>query len=336
MRIVSIVTAIVGLLLGTAIVGYYGFGAVGSALIAIGWAGFFAVLLYHLALIVLLGMAWHAVLPPPRATPPWVAVWSRTIRDSGSEILPLSQIGGIVMGARAAIVAGMTAQLSLASTVVDVTLETLAQLVYALLGLGLLLWLHPNAAVARPIAIGLGVGVVAVFAFIMLQRRGMGLIEKMAEKLAPRWVPADAGYKARVMHLELHAIYKHMVGPQLGFLLHVAAWIANGIEAWMALRFMGAPLSIPDVLTIESLLYALRSFAFFVPNAVGVQEGGYVMLGALFGLPPEVALALSLLKRARDLTIGVPALLAWQVAEGGRLWRRGHPVPSHEPVRSQE
>ena len=68
--------------------------------------------------------------------------------------------------------------------------------------------------------------------------------------------------------------------------------------------------------------YAARSIAFAVPNAVGVQEGAYILLGASFGLTPETALALSLLKRARDLTIGVPALVAWQLLESGRLWRR--------------
>jgi hypothetical protein len=35
-----------------------------------------------------------------------------------------------------------------------------------------------------------------------------------------------------------------------------------------------------------------------------------------------MALALSLLKRARDLVIGVPALVVWQAIENGRLWRR--------------
>ena len=82
---------------------------------------------------------------------------------------------------------------------------------------------------------------------------------------------------------------------------------------------MGADLGIGVVIAIESLLYAIRSVAFAVPNAVGVQEGAYIMLGAAFGLTPETALALSLLKRARDLVIGVPALLAWQVLEGRRL-----------------
>ncbi len=48
----------------------------------------------------------------------------------------------------------------------------------------------------------------------------------------------------------------------------------------------GATLDFAAVLVIESLLYAIRSVAFFVPNAIGVQEGAYVMLGAGFGLAP--------------------------------------------------
>jgi len=80
------------------------------------------------------------------------------------------------------------------------------------------------------------------------------------------------------------------------------------------------------VLVIESLLYALRSVAFAVPNAVGVQEAGYLLLGAGFGLAPDIALALSLLKRGRDFAIGLPVLGIYQLIEGGRLWRRAPPA----------
>jgi len=38
-------------------------------------------------------------------------------------------------------------------------------------------------------------------------------------------------------------------------------------------------------------------------------------------LTPDVALALSLLKRGRDLLIGIPALLFWQFIEGRRFWK---------------
>jgi hypothetical protein len=85
------------------------------------------------------------------------------------------------------------------------------------------------------------------------------------------------------------------------------------------LRLARAPLPFKTVLVIESLLYAIRTFAFAIPNAVGVQEAAYVLIGANFGLAPEMALALSLLKRARDLTIGLPPLGVWQIVEGARL-----------------
>lgn len=332
MRFVSIVSAIVGLVVGTAIVGYYGFADVWHALAAIRWGGFAIVCVYHLGLFCLLGLAWYAVLPPPQSVGAGTMIWGRIVRDSGSEVLPLSQLGGFGMGARAATVAGLSGMMSFASTVVDVTLETLAQLVYAAVGLGLLVWLHPGAAIAKPLGAGLIAGVFAVFAFVFVQRRGMGVVERLAERLAPRWIPNAVGH-TRAFHQHIHALYARMAGPQVGFVLHLAAWFANGVEAWIALHLMGVELNIAAVLAIESLLYALRSFAFFVPNAVGVQEGAYVILGGLFGLPPDTALALSLLKRGRDLVIGVPALLIWQGTEGRRALRSDRQVHSGNEAR---
>jgi hypothetical protein len=45
-----------------------------------------------------------------------------------------------------------------------------------------------------------------------------------------------------------------------------------------------------------------------------------------------MALALSLLKRARDLAIGLPVLGGWQAIEGGRVWRRFAPRLVTPPV----
>ena len=73
---------------------------------------------------------------------------------------------------------------------------------------------------------------------------------------------------------------------------------------------------------LKSLTGALRGAAFVVPSGWGVQEAGYVVLGGLIGLSPELMLAVSLATRARELLIGVPGLIAWQVAEGRWLWRR--------------
>jgi hypothetical protein len=68
-------------------------------------------------------------------------------------------------------------------------------------------------------------------------------------------------------------------------------------------------------------MHAVRGAAFAVPGALGAQEGGLIVLCAMFGIPPEAALALSLVKRIPDVVLGVPGLLAWQAMEGGHFFR---------------
>jgi hypothetical protein len=53
-----------------------------------------------------------------------------------------------------------------------------------------------------------------------------------------------------------------------------------------------------------------------------VQEAGYAGLVPIFGLPPEIGVAVSVLRRARDIAVGIPALLAWQWIEARRVRQR--------------
>jgi glycosyltransferase 2 family protein len=320
MKLATLLAAVAGLIVGTAIVGYYGFGAVLGALDAIGWGGFIAITAYQLALKPVLGLAWWVIVPPPQGRLR-IYVWGRIVRDSASEVLPLSQIGGFVMGARAATLLGLPMTLALASTIADVTVEIMAQLGYTALGLALLTRLHPEARLIYPVAVGIALAIVGVLGFVLVQRRGTATLETLGQRIASRWLP-DVAARAQPMQGALDTIYAARRGLAAGFALHLSAWIASAFEAWLALHLMGIDLGIAAILTIESLLYATRSAAFAVPNAVGVQEATYVMLGALFGLSPETSLALSLLKRGSNLAIGVPALLAWQTLEGGVLLRR--------------
>ena len=133
---------------------YFGFDAVLASLQAVGVAGFAAMCAIHLVLVVFMGLAWWVLLPGTR---PLRVIWGRLVRDSGSEVLPLSQVGGYVLGARAVALAGVSGTVAAASTIVDVTLEFIAQLAYTALGLAWLAQLRPDSAVALPITIGLGV-----------------------------------------------------------------------------------------------------------------------------------------------------------------------------------
>jgi len=160
------------------------------------------------------------------------------------------------------------------------------------------------------------------------------LLDRVGRALGRGWADKTAA-GAAALHMALSSIYRNRRGVLSSFVLHLACWIAATLEAWLALRFAGAPLDFATVLVIESLLYAARSVAFVVPSAVGLQEGAYILLGGYFGLAPETAIALSLLKRARDVVIGLPPLVAWQLLESGRLWRGTAAPPRVRPLHSE-
>ena len=321
-KLVTVLLALAGLAGVTAVVGAYGFRAVGRALLAVRWDGFLALLAWHGGAFVVLGAAWWAVAPGGRLAG---LIWGRVIRDSAAEVLPLSQIGGYVLGARAAALAGLPAAQAFASTVADVTTELVAEILYTALGLALLVRAAPNFALEGPMLVGLGVAVLAAGGFILVQRRGFGAVERLGYRVAGRWLPTAAA--SMPLQRELAVIHGRPGRWGASLLLHLAGWLVLAGEGWLGLRLLGAPRGLGAAVALESLVYAIRSVGFAVPNALGVQEAAYLAVGAALGLGPETVLALSLLKRARDVALGLPALLAWQAAEAVRARRRAGPIP---------
>ncbi len=240
--------AVVGLSLIAALVFHFGPQAVTRPLIAVGWTGFAAVCSIHLALLAVMGIAWGVLMP---GTNLWVPVWGRLVRDSGSELLPLSQIGGYVLGVRAVTLAGVDVTTAAASTIADVSLELFGQLAYTALGLSSLMYLRPDASIAAPVGIGLAAAALLAAAFLVVQRRGFDLFDRFARVLGRGWADKTAA-GAAVLHSALTAIYRRQGRVYSSFMLHLACWIASTLEAWVALRFAGASLGFATVLVIES------------------------------------------------------------------------------------
>jgi putative membrane protein len=317
-QIAIALAAILGLALATAVIGAFGLGSVLAALARIGWRGFAFLTAYSLLPFTLLGSAWF-VLTPGLPLRQWVIlIWARIVRDSATEVLPFSQVGGFVIGARTAILHGVPPVAAFSTTVVDVTAELIAQLGFTGLGVAMLAMRLSAGSSHNDLIgaglLGLGLSAAGAVAFITLQRRGMALLEALARRFLPGAV-AGAGAMGRA----LNALYQRPLRLGIGVLIHLAAWVASAAGCWVALRLAGVAIGLPDVLAIEALVCAVRSAAFVAPMGVGVQEASYALVGPLFGLPADMSLALSLLKRARDLAIGLPALLVWQAFEGHRL-----------------
>lgn len=300
-----------------AVLGYFGLAQVLASVGRIGWRGLAALSLWSLAPFLLLGGAWRVLDSGPGARLA-TYVWSRMARDSATELLPFSQFGGFVVGARAAVLGGVVVTDAFATTVVDVTAEMIAQLGFTALGIVLLVGRlrmgGAGSAVAGASLIGLVLSAAAAAGFILAQRRGGGPARALARRFLPAAEAATAAFGER-----LDGLYRRPARLALAVGLHLAAWIASALGIWIALRAAGLEVAVADILAVESLVGAVRSAAFFAPMAIGVQEATYALVGPLFGLPAELALAISLVRRGRDVVIGLPVLLVWQFGEGRRL-----------------
>jgi putative membrane protein len=317
LRKVSFLLALAGVMLSTLLIAWFGFDRVIQGVSRVGWGGFAVIVVWQLVLFAILGAAWEAITPGHGLRRLLIMIWGRMVRDCSANCLPFSQVGGFVFGARAVTLAGLSWSLATASTVVDVTAEFLAEVAFTGIGLGILLARAPNSNLAVPIEVGLGLAVVAGIALVWLQQGATPLFSRIGARLAGRWF--DAAEVAETLQAELTLIHGHAGRLAAGFSLHLIGWIGTGVAGWIAYRALGVPIDFDDALAIEALLSAASAVAFLVPVNAGVQEAGYAGLGSIFGVPPELSLGVSLVRRARDLAVGIPVLLIWQALEARRL-----------------
>ena len=319
--------ALLGLLAVIALVAWNGFGRVAASLLSVGAGGFVLLCAFQVFVAAVLGVAWRVIAPigPGRrgVAVDAVFVWARLLRDACGSCLPFSQVGGFVVGARAVSLHGQTWQVASLSTVGDLTAEFLTMLVFAAAGLVVLAahhvhWLSGGAMAAILVAvIGLGV--------VHMPNRAAPLFARFGRAMLGRGFDL-AGRDIQSIEPELAQIYGRTDLFTACNAIHFVGWVAKGVGGFIAFKLLGAPISLLDALAIEGLLHAGLIVAVLVPGYAGVQEGGYMLLGAAFGVPPEIALGTSLLRRGRDIAIGIPVLLIWQFVELRRLHKTATPV----------
>lgn len=193
---------------------------------------------------------------------------------------------------------------------------------FTLFGLLLLLTLDSGSDVVRITAIGGTVLGGALAVFFLLQHAGLfGILGHWIEGLANGAGWSTVVTDARALDAEIERIYQRRRALTASAVWRLLGWLAGTLEVWAALWVLGHPVNLGEALMLESLIQAVRSAAFLIPGALGVQEGGLILLGGLVGLTPETALALSLLKRVREVLWGIPGLAAWQLSHAQRMRR---------------
>lgn len=320
MRLGAALGFVAGVALTAWLLASYGVGRILDLLGHAEWLGIGAVVLAHLGQVLLSAAAWRSIAGPTTPRPGLrVFMVLRWIREGVNNLLPVAQIGGQVVAARLLRRRGVPLVSAIAGVVGDLTVEIVTQIAFTLLGLGLLLLTVGDGGISGVVIAALAVAAAAAGGFLGAQWLGLGrLVEAGLVRLG-----TVAGWRqfGRVegLHDAITALYRSPRRVLQAASLHPMSWLLGGFEVWLALRVLGQDVSAAAGLVIESLGQVVKAASFAVPGAVGVQEGGYVVICRLFGLSPEVAIALSLVKRLREAVLGVPALAAWQWLE----WRAG-------------
>lgn len=318
-KLISGVMVFAGLSLATALVIYFGARDVLHALTSVNIFDLIEYFFVQLLILAGLGLCWRILLRSRQKGSYLLCLWGRAVRDATGEFLPFSQVGGFVLGARVMTMGGVAKTDATASTLGDLTTEFLAQLLFVGIGLVILSHKVPHSDLLMPVSIGLGVAVLLGGGLIIAQiGGGAKLFNALALRIAGT---TGGGAVDNVQRLQaaLNGIYAQHHRLAWASLCHLICWFGTGTASYVGFHALGVPLSWIDAMCIEALLHAVMALAFFIPGRVGVQEAAYALIGSLFGIPPDLSISLSFLRRARDFVIAVPVLLVWQGLEARQL-----------------
>lgn len=276
-----------------------------------------ALAVLHFGFIYLSTLAWRSMLAGQGVHRPVPELFRmRWIGDAISALTPFGIADGEAW--RAYIQAKETpveGTLAAAVVLVELTARLLSLLLFIVVGLILLAvtgkehaWVISGAAT--------GVLTLVLVAYVYGQKHGW--IDRLAREIGKRsksrrW--RELALDTKEVDRRLDPLYEAHGPFRRTTAWHFAAWVFSALEMMFTLWVLGTPVGFIDGVIFEAIGQAARNVGFFLPAALGAQEGGYFLGAEAIGKSASVGLAVAIIKRLRDIIFGVPALLLWQWRE---------------------
>jgi putative membrane protein len=311
-RTIVRIAFVLGLLVVVVLVVREGIQSIASLLHQAGWV-LLLLVPYHVLPLLLDVMGWRVLILGRTHLPTLFLIAS--IREAVNRLLPVANIGGELIGIRLLSRQGISGTTAASSVIVETLLNIVAQYLFLIVGVACLLNVTGGTqaigALLIALAGGLPVALLAVWSF------RTGWLFRVIRKLTSG-ILGSPGNASTVLDkmTDVDTAIRELTAAHLrlarAITWQLAGLISGCAEIWLALRWLAHPVSLSAALAVESLTMAARSFIFVAPAGLGVQEAGLIGVGHLLGISSDVAIALSLAKRMREIVFGLPALAAWQ------------------------
>ena len=329
MRLLKILTPILGILFLSYLLHRLGPGLVWRHLAVLGWR-FPLILLLAGAWHIANSIAWRFAFSPGACHPRLpTLLMAKLAGDAVSQLTPLANLGGEPL--KAYLLRGESpASQGLASVVINKTAQIATGLAFTIIGVGLIFFYWPlPRAIPLSIKTGLGwlvlIGVLLIWLLWHKQQRLFSSLLALMSRLGVRpAVLEQRQTKAeRIDHRISQFYHHHKARFALVLSFHSLSWLLGACETFAILRFLGVQVEFPAAFLIAALTVIINSLFFFMPSNIGAMEGGQVFLLATLGLDPALGLSLGIIKRMRKLFwVLIGWILLTQLSREAMPWQR--------------
>ncbi len=317
MRLINLILLLIASIFFLWILHEVGWDTLGHYLWEVGW--YWPLLLLPYGVVNWIeSWAWKYILvdPPPALTVPRL-FWLRLGGESLNQLTPTASLGGEPFKAARLQAYGVPLEVGSASLVIMKGLLVTSLTLYIFTGLALAPSYLPEAArhMFLLCLAALGLAVAGVIFVVVQGRQPCGNSFRFLARRGwlPHFLRDQEGFLGDLDTAMSQFYRQHPTRALTSFFLFFGSWLLHAVEVFIIFWLLGHPISWGLAICMDSLAMLFTALGFFIPAAMGVQEGGNILLAVGFNLGFDLGAAFSILRRIREafwLSLGL--IVVWR------------------------
>jgi uncharacterized protein (TIRG00374 family) len=230
--------------------------------------------------------------------------WLRLGGEALNQLTPTASLGGEPFKASRLQADGVPLEMASASVVIMKGILVLSLVLYIFTGLALAPFYLPEAAKHMLFLCLAALGLAAVgIIFVVVQRRepfGNSFRFLNRRGWLPHFLRDQEGFLENLDTAMSQFYRQYPSRAVLAFFLFFLSWLLHSVEVYLMFWLLGHPISPGMAVCLDALAMLFTALGFFIPAAMGVQEGGNILLALGFKLGFDLGAAFSILRRLRE------------------------------------
>jgi uncharacterized protein (TIRG00374 family) len=304
LRLVNLILLLIATVFFVWILNEVGWDTLGRYLRQVGWYWPLLLLPYG-AVNWLEAWSWKYILvDTPAKTTVSRLFWLRLGGEALNQLTPTASLGGEPFKASRLQADGVPLDLASASVVIMKGILVLSLVLYIFTGLALAPVYLPEAAKHMLLLCLAALGLAAAgIIFVFVQRREpFGNSFRFLDRRGwlPHFLRDQEGFLEDLDTAMSHFYRQYPFRALLAFTLFFLSWLLHAVEVYLMFWLLGHPISPGMAVCLDALAMLFTALGFFIPAAMGVQEGGNILLAMGFKLGFDLGAAFSILRRIRE------------------------------------